>query len=173
MCSKPHHPTNWVHNWPKNPFCKKPMHHFSSWLAWSLGTKRKCTAIFSAFYRILPHFTTILAQFFRACGTAPPPPPDAQVFNLANSHLVLRLLIAPALENLCLKFGPLCDNPHMVGANMEELFWSSLPSKKAFNHCSRRSGRFFFVLLVLLLLQLHVHFPPSSSTDGLSFHPAF
>jgi hypothetical protein len=24
MCRKAHHPTNWVHNWSKKPFCKKP-----------------------------------------------------------------------------------------------------------------------------------------------------
>ena len=51
-----------------------------------------------------------------------PPLIVAQVYNLSNSHWVLRLLlIAPTREYLCLKFDPMCDRPHIVGANQEEL----------------------------------------------------
>ena len=51
-----------------------------------------------------------------------PPLIVAQVYNLGNSHWVLRLLlIAPTREYLCLKFDPMCDRPHIVGANQEEL----------------------------------------------------
>ena len=45
-----------------------------------------------------------------------------QVYNLSNWHWVLRLLlIAPTREYLCLNFDPVCDRPHIVGANQEEL----------------------------------------------------
>ena len=41
---------------------------------------------------------------------------------MSNWHWVLRLLlIAPTREYLCLKFDPMCDRPHIVGANQEEL----------------------------------------------------
>ena len=51
-----------------------------------------------------------------------PPLIVVQVYNLSNSHRVLRLLlIAPTREYLCLKFDPMCDRPHIVGANQEEL----------------------------------------------------
>ena len=51
-----------------------------------------------------------------------PPLIVAQVYNLSNSHWVLRLLlIAPTCEYLCVKFDPMCDRPHIVGANQEEL----------------------------------------------------
>ena len=51
-----------------------------------------------------------------------PPPIVAQVYNLSNCHWVLRLLlIAPTREYLCLKFDPVCDWPHIVGADQEEL----------------------------------------------------
>ena len=46
----------------------------------------------------------------------------AQVCNMSNWHWVLRLLlIAPTRECLCLKFDPMCDLPHIVGANQEVL----------------------------------------------------
>ena len=51
-----------------------------------------------------------------------PPLIVAQVYNLSNSHWVLHLLlIAPTREYLCLKFDPMCDRPHIVGPNQEEL----------------------------------------------------
>ena len=51
-----------------------------------------------------------------------PPLVVAQVYNLSNSHWVLRLLlIAPTREYLCLKFDPMCNRPRIVGANQEEL----------------------------------------------------
>ena len=52
-----------------------------------------------------------------------PPLIVAEVYNLGNFYWVLRLvLIAPTHEYLCLKFDPLCDWPHIVGANRQELF---------------------------------------------------
>ena len=51
-----------------------------------------------------------------------PPLIVAQVYNLSNFQWVLRLLlIAPTREYLCLKFDPVCDRPHIVGANEEDL----------------------------------------------------
>ena len=44
----------------------------------------------------------------------------AQVYNLGSFHWVLRLLL-PTRGYLCLTFDPLCDRPHIVGANQEEL----------------------------------------------------
>ena len=52
-----------------------------------------------------------------------PPLIVVQVYNLGNFHWTFRLLlIASTREYLCLKFDPLCDQPHIVGANQEELF---------------------------------------------------
>ena len=49
-----------------------------------------------------------------------PPLIVAQVYNLGNSHWVhCLLLIAPTREYLCLKFDPLSDRAHIVGANQE------------------------------------------------------
>ena len=51
-----------------------------------------------------------------------PPVIVTGVYNLGNSHWVLHLLlIAPTREYLCLKFDPLSDRPHIVGAHEEEL----------------------------------------------------
>ena len=51
-----------------------------------------------------------------------PPLIVARVYNLSNWHWVLHLLlIAPTREYLCLKFDPVCDRPHIVGAHHEEL----------------------------------------------------
>ena len=51
-----------------------------------------------------------------------PPLVVVQVYNSGNFHWVLRLLLmAPTREYLCLKFDPLLDKPHIVGANKEEL----------------------------------------------------
>ena len=51
-----------------------------------------------------------------------PPLIVPQVYNQANMHWVLRLLlVSPKREYLCLRFDPLCSKPHVVGANIEEL----------------------------------------------------
>ena len=51
-----------------------------------------------------------------------PPLIAVQVYTLSSFHRVLcLLLIAPSREYLCLKFDPLCDRPHIFGANQEEL----------------------------------------------------
>ena len=47
--------------------------------------------------------------------------------------------------------------------------WIGLPSKKAFNHNSGRSGGGFGVLFVVLILQQH----PCIQQDGVSCHPAY
>ena len=49
-----------------------------------------------------------------------PPWIVAHVYNPSNYHWVPRLLlIAPTRDYLCLKFDPMCDRPHIVGANQE------------------------------------------------------
>ena len=48
-------------------------------------------------------------------------PPLIVAYNLSNSHWLLCLLISPTREYLCLRFDPMCDRPHIVGANQEEL----------------------------------------------------
>ena len=51
-----------------------------------------------------------------------PPLIVAQVYNMSSQHWVLHLLlIAPTREYLFFKFDPMCDRPHIVGANQEEL----------------------------------------------------
>ena len=46
----------------------------------------------------------------------------AQIYNVRNEHLVLRLLlVSPTRTFLCLVFDPLCNKPYIVGANTEEL----------------------------------------------------
>ena len=51
-----------------------------------------------------------------------PPLIVTQVYNMSNQHWVVRLLlIAQTREYLCLKFDPMSDRPHIIGANQEEL----------------------------------------------------
>ena len=60
-----------------------------------------------------------------------PPLTMAQVYNLSNWQWVLRLLlIAPTHEYLCLNFDPMCDRPHIVGANHEELAFVDLIAER-------------------------------------------
>ena len=49
----------------KNLFAKSRVPHRCSWLASSLGTEKKCTAIFTAF---LLQFTAIYRNFYRLGG---------------------------------------------------------------------------------------------------------
>ena len=58
----------------KNLFAKSPVPHRCSWLASSLRTEKKCTAI----YRNLPQYTAILPQFFLGLGDRNPPPPQVE-----------------------------------------------------------------------------------------------
>ena len=47
--------------------------------------------------------------------------PIRMVYNLGYFHWILHLLlISPTREYVCLKFGPPCDQPHIVGANHKE-----------------------------------------------------
>ena len=73
VCRKAHYPTNWVHSWSKEPFRKKSCAPPLLRLASSLGTEKKCTAIFTA---ILPQLTAIYRNFFRLGGPQSPPPPS-------------------------------------------------------------------------------------------------
>ena len=51
-----------------------------------------------------------------------PPLLAAHIYNLRNEHWVLRLLlVSPTRTFLCLVFDPLCNKPHIVGTNTEEL----------------------------------------------------
>ena len=61
-----------------------------------------------------------------------PPLIVAQVYNFFNFRWVLRLLFnGPTREYLYFKFDPLCDRPHIVGANHEELAVVDLIAKQA------------------------------------------
>ena len=65
-----------------------------------------------------------------------PPLLAAQIYNLRNQHWVLRLLlVSPTRTHLCLVFDPLCNKPHIVGANTEELAIVNLIAKPHC-HCS-------------------------------------
>ena len=51
-----------------------------------------------------------------------PPLLAAQVYNLRNTHWVLRLLlVSPTRTFLCLVLDLLCNRPYIVGANTEQL----------------------------------------------------
>ena len=96
-----------------------------------------------------------------------PPLIVAQVYNLSTWHWVLRfLLIAPTREYLCLKFDPMCDRPHIVGANEEELAAVDLiAGRKKWSKISDAFGA-----LALAIAPLHSTF--IQQIDGVSCHPA-
>ena len=104
-----------------------------------------------------------------------PPLIVAQVYNLSNSHWVLRLLlITPTREYLCLKFDPICDRPHIVGANQEELAVVDLIAKregveprqwKKWSKVLDAFGAVAFAIAPLHSTFIH-------QTDGVSCHPA-
>ena len=94
-----------------------------------------------------------------------PPLIVAQVYNLSNWHWVLRLLlIAPTREYLCLKFDLVCDRPHIVGANQEELAVVDLiAEQEGVEPRQRKKWSKLLDASVPLHLQLHPCIPPSSS----------
>ena len=65
------------------------------------------------------HCTLEAASIDMDCA---PPLLAAQVYNVRNTHWVLRLLlVSPTRTFLCLVFDPLSNGPYIVGANTEEL----------------------------------------------------
>ena len=104
-----------------------------------------------------------------------PPLIVARVYNLSNSHWVLRLLlIAPTREYLCLKFDPMCDRPHIVGANQEELVVVDLIAEREGIEPQQRK-RWSKILdafgaLAFAIAPLHSTF--IQQLDGVSCHPA-
>ena len=103
-----------------------------------------------------------------------PPLIVAQVYNLDNSHWVLRLLlIAPAREYLCLKFDPLSDQPHIVGANREELAVVDLIEREGIQPQQRKKRANIldaFGALAFAIAPLHSTF--IGQIDGVNSHPA-
>ena len=104
-----------------------------------------------------------------------PPLIVAQVYNMSNQLWVLRLLlIAPTREYLCLKFDPMCDRPHIVGANQEELAVVDLTAKREGVE-PQQQKRWSTVLdafgaLAFAIAPLHSTF--IQQLDGVSCHPA-
>ena len=103
-----------------------------------------------------------------------PPLIVAQVYNMSNWHWVLRLLlIAPTREYLCLKFDPMCDRPHIVGANQEELVVLDLIAEREGVEPQQRKmwSKILdaFGALVFAIAPLHSTF--IQQLDGVSCHP--
>ena len=99
----------------------------------------------------------------------------AQVYNLSNSHWVLRLsLIAPTREYLCLKFDPMCDRPLIVWANQEELvFVDSIAERECVEPQQRKRWSNIldaFGALAFAIAPLHSTF--IQQLDGVRCHRA-
>ena len=104
-----------------------------------------------------------------------PPLIVAQVYNLSNWHWVLHLLlIALTREYLCLKFDPMCNRPHIVGANQEELAVVDLIAEQEGVELQQRKrwSRILdaFRALAFAIAPLHSTF--IRQIDGVSCHPA-
>ena len=104
-----------------------------------------------------------------------PPLIVAQVYHSGNFHWVLRLLlIAPTREYLCLKFDPLLDKPHIVGANKEELaVVDELAEREGIQPQQRRKWAMFlyaFGSLAFAIAPLYSTF--IKQDDSVSCHPA-
>ena len=94
---------------------------------------------------------------------------------MSNQHWVPRLLlIAPTREYLCLKFDPMCDRPHIVGANQEELAVVDLIAEREGVEPQQRKrwSKFLdtFGALAFAIAPLHSTF--TQQLDGVSCHPA-
>ena len=105
-----------------------------------------------------------------------PPLRAAQIYNVHNTHWVLRLLlVSPTCTFLCLLFNLLCNKPYIVGANTEELAIVNLiaeqdgieprPQKK-WDRFLGEFGTLAFTLAPLYSTLLH-------QEDGVSCHPAY
>ena len=104
-----------------------------------------------------------------------PPLIVAQVYKLSNWHWVLRLsLIAPTREYLCLKFDPVCDRPHIVGANQEELAVVDLIAKREGVEPQHRKkwSKILDAFGALAFAIAPVHSTFIQQIDGVSCHPA-
>ena len=104
-----------------------------------------------------------------------PPLIVAQVYNMSNQHWALRLLlIAPTREYLCLKFDPMCDRPHIVGANQEELAVVYFIAEREGVELQQRKrwSKFLdaFGALAFAIAPLHSTF--IQQADGVGCHPA-
>ena len=104
-----------------------------------------------------------------------PPLLAAQIYNVRNTHWVLRLLlVSPTRTFLCLVFDPLCNRPYIVGANTEVLAIVNLiaeqegieprPQKK-WDKFLGAFGSVAFAIAPLYSIFLH-------QEDGVSCHPA-
>ena len=103
-----------------------------------------------------------------------PPLIVVRVYNMSNWHWVLRLLlIAPTREYLCLKFDPMCDRPHIVGANQEELAVVDLIAEREGVEPQQRKkwSKILdaFGALAFAIAPLHSTF--IQQLDGVSCHP--
>ena len=104
-----------------------------------------------------------------------PPQIVAQVYNLSNWHWVLRLLlIAPYREYLCLKFDPVCDRPHIVGANQEELAVVDLIAEREGVEPQQRKkwSKILDAFGALAFAFAPLHFTFIHQINGVSCHPA-
>ena len=104
-----------------------------------------------------------------------PTPIVVQVYNLSNWHWVLRLLlIAPTREYLCLKFDPVCDQPHIVGANQEELAAVDLIAERegVEPHQRNKWSKILDAFGALAFAIAPVHSTFIQQIDGVSCHPA-
>ena len=94
---------------------------------------------------------------------------------MSNWHWVLRLLlIAPTREYPCLKFDPMCDRPHIVGANQEEMAFVDLiaeregvepEQQKKWSKILGAFGALAFAIAPLRSTSIQ-------QLDGVSCHPA-
>ena len=93
---------------------------------------------------------------------------------MSNQQWVLRLLlIAPTREYLCLKFDPMCDRPHIVGANQQELAVVDLIAERegVEPHQRKRWSKFLDAFGALAFAIAPLHSTCIQQLDGVSCHP--
>ena len=98
-----------------------------------------------------------------------------QVYKRSNQHWVLRLLlIAQTRQYLCLNFDQMCDRPHIVGANQEELALVDLIGERedVGPQQRKRWSKFLdaFSALAFAIAPLHSNF--IQQLDGVGCHLA-
>ena len=98
-----------------------------------------------------------------------PPLLAAQIYNVRNTHWVLRLLlVSPTCTFLCLVFDLLCNKPYIVGANTEELAIVNLIEPRPQKKWDRFLGEFGSVAFAIArLYSTFLH-----QEDGVSCHLA-
>ena len=84
------------------------------------------------------------------------------------------LLIAPTRECLCLKFDPMCDRPHIVGANQEELAVVDLIAERegVEPQLRKKWSKILDAFGALAFAIAHLHSTFIQQIDGVSCHPA-